>query len=151
MQSPNEVVLKAAEIATELHAGQKDKAGFPYILHPQRVAEMVRLSGGNWAQEAAAWLHDVLEDTTCTSQDLLRRDIPAIVVSLVEILTKRASEPTETYLLNVHASAPACEIKVCDIHDNLSPVRLCYLPLSDQARLRRKYGQYLVTLSGPTN
>ena len=135
MQSPNEVVLKAAEIATELHAGQKDKAGFPYILHPQRVAEMVRLSGGNWAQEAAA-----AGFTTSSKTPRARLRTSCAVTSQPSWSHWWRSSPsghraTETYLLNVQPLLRRVEIKVCDIHDNLSPVRLCYLPLADQAKL----------------
>lgn len=55
-------------VATMAHAGQIDKAREPYINHPARVAD--RLEYGRFFDRAVAWLHDVVEDTTVTLDDL---------------------------------------------------------------------------------
>jgi (p)ppGpp synthase/HD superfamily hydrolase len=57
------IVDKAIPIAVIAHAGQKDKAGMPYVFHPLRVMELVRLAGGDDIAQAVAVLHDVMEDS----------------------------------------------------------------------------------------
>ena len=84
-------------LATTLHAGQSDKSGRPYIGHAERVADMVRNSGGTWVQEQAAWLHDTIEDTQATAQYLLGRGVPGAVVNIVEALTHDKNEPNIEY------------------------------------------------------
>lgn len=74
-----EQVELARQIATTAHAGQTDKAGRPYIDHPRRVASrLVDLQ-----EQAAAWLHDVIEDTGVTAVDLLKAGIDDAVVQAV--------------------------------------------------------------------
>ena len=82
-------------LAGKLHGGQVDKSGRPYLGHLERVAETVRASGGNWAQEMAAWLHDSLEDTHATAPYLAGAGVPGVVVSIVEALTHWNKEPNE--------------------------------------------------------
>ena len=93
----NEEILK---FATEAHGEQTRKyTGLPYITHPVSVAERVRLEGGDLNQQAAALLHDVLEDTqvthaqlraflfrTCFQEDA--EDILTLVVELTDVYTK---------------------------------------------------------------
>ena len=72
------VINTAREIATKAHRGQRDKIGEPYIRHPEAVAAMVQLLPTFQAAEpdtrtdvvAAAWLHDVIEDTTVTRDEI---------------------------------------------------------------------------------
>ena len=64
---------RARDIATRAHRGQTDKTGADYIDHPRRVAERTRHYAAADQQEAAqvvAWLHDVVEDTGVTLDDL---------------------------------------------------------------------------------
>ena len=69
----------AEQIPTTAHAGQVDKAGRPYIAHPARMA-------GDEHAVAAAWLHDVVEDTEVTLTDL-EDSFPALVTIAVDALT----------------------------------------------------------------
>jgi (p)ppGpp synthase/HD superfamily hydrolase len=147
MTTISEQVQKAFELATWLHATQKDKAGLPYILHPQRVAERVRLSGGTWVQEAAAWLHDSVEDTDATFARLEAEGIASSVIELVFAMTKHEHETIEQYYSNIKQTPGAILIKLCDIYDNLDPARLAYLDVETRLRLRRKYAKALVLLT----
>ena len=81
-------IERAIEIAAAAHAGQLDKAGQPYILHPLRV--MLRVS--NDAERMAAVLHDVVEDTPVTLAQLTESGFPAEVLAAIEALTKRPGE-----------------------------------------------------------
>ena len=68
---------KAIAIAAAAHAGQVDKAGQPYILHPIRV--MLSVTGSH--AQMAAILHDVVEDTSVTVDQLVDEGFPAEVVT----------------------------------------------------------------------
>lgn len=134
-------------LAHELHAGQLDKSGRPYISHPERVADMVRHSGGIWAQEQAAWLHDSIEDTDATAEFLRGRGVAGIVVEMVEVLTHPKGEPNWKYWDRIRMNEPCRLIKLCDIYDNLSPARSCYLDQETQTRLIIKYADALAALA----
>ena len=134
----------AERIATEAHAGQTDKAGVPYITHPRRVAS--RLAGDDLAQ-ATAWLHDVLEDTSTTSADLVSFGIPSEVVSALEAVTKGLDELPEDYYARVRANPLALKVKLADIADNSDPARLGDLPAETAIRLREKYAHAIEALN----
>ena len=91
------MVKTAERIARRAHAGQVDKAGVPYAHHPAWVA--ARVEGDD--AKAAAWLHDVLEDTSLTADDLRRAGIPEEVVHTVEVLTHAEGESYQDYLERV--------------------------------------------------
>lgn len=80
------LIIEAATLAAKLHAGQTRKAslvpGVPYLSHLMEVAGMVQSAGGSDEAVAAAWLHDVLEDTDYPSY-LMRTVMPGAVVDLV--------------------------------------------------------------------
>jgi (p)ppGpp synthase/HD superfamily hydrolase len=133
----------AQRIATQAHAGQTDKAGQPYIGHPGRVA--ASLTGDEQA-EAAAWLHDVLEDTQTTATDLAAQGIPATVVAAVEALTRGDGEQPDDYYARVAANSLALKVKRADIADNADPERLAALDPAIRERLTAKYDHARVVL-----
>jgi len=90
------IVERARIFATAAHAavGQKRKyTGEDYIVHPYEVAGIVRLAGGTDAQIAAAYLHDVVEDTGVTSEQIASM-FGTEVAELVDWLTD-VSKPTD--------------------------------------------------------
>lgn len=139
----NDVALVACaeRIARAAHAGQTDKAGRPYIGHPQRVAAIVTARGGTPAAIAAAWLHDVLEDTDVTGADLADAGIPRESVAAVEALTKRAGESLEAYYAGVRLDDIAVLVKTADLDDNTSPARQALLDDATRERLQAKYAR----------
>lgn len=104
----------AESIARRAHEGQTDKAGKPYIEHPAWVAAHV---DGDEAR-AAAWLHDVLEDTDATADDLARAGIPERVVAAVRALTHAPGESYEEYLARVAGDPLAVRVKLADLAHN---------------------------------
>lgn len=84
----NSIVKKAEEFATKAHTGQaeKNQEQMPYIYHVKRVAELVTLSGGTDSEIAAAWLHDVVEDTSITLLDI-EKEFGNEIAHIVEGLT----------------------------------------------------------------
>lgn len=75
----------ALSIATEAHRGQFDKAGIDYIEHPIFVASQV----DSEEEKAVALLHDVIEDSSVTAEELLNAGLPETVVTAVQILSKK--------------------------------------------------------------
>ncbi len=109
--------LKLCEaIAHEAHEGQVRDDGDPYITHPQRVAESL---SRNPALACAGWLHDVIEDSPITGQDLRERGVEAGVVTTVEALTRQADESYTQFIERCGQCGPAIAVKLADIADNL--------------------------------
>lgn len=134
----------AVRIARAAHEGQVDKSGNPYIGHPLRV--MAGVSGEH--ARMAAVLHDVVEDTSVTAEDLRAAGCPAEVVATVLALSHRDGEAQEDYLARVLTDPVAVQVKRADIADNTSPPRLALLDPATQERLRAKYARALDFLDG---
>lgn len=138
---PGGLLVEAARlVATAAHAGQADKGGAPYIEHPAFVADRVRELDGDEAAVAAAWLHDVVEDTP-VSLGALASVFPACVVEAVDGLTRREGEPYFEYIERARENRVARTVKRCDLAHNLDTSRLpgggVDLSEADVARLVR--------------
>lgn len=129
------LVQLAQAIAVRAHTGQVDKNVRPYIGHPARVAERV---GGDDGAQIVAWLHDVVEDTEVSLEDL-RRQFPDFVVDAVDAMSKRTGEPLDDYYARVRADPIARAVKLADIADNTDPDRLALLEEPTRLRLLAKY------------
>ena len=124
---------RAVAIAAEAHAGQVDKAGAPYILHPLRV--MLRVQQP--AERLAAVLHDVVEDTPWTLEALASEGFAPEVVAAVDALTRRDGETYEAFVTRAGADPIARVVKLADIADNLDPSRIAVFTEADHARMAR--------------
>jgi (p)ppGpp synthase/HD superfamily hydrolase len=123
----------AREIATKAHLGQLDKADQPYITHPEFVASQVT---GDEAR-AVAWLHDVIEDTAVTFDDLHAEGLPKSVIDAVTALTKQENESYEIYLERVAANPLAKAVKLADLKHNMDTSRLKTIDDKTRARLEK--------------
>ena len=112
------MIDKAIKVATSAHADQMDHGGNPYIFHPLRVMLDLQRKGHKPHVLAAAVLHDVVEDTSITAEDI-RRWFPYEVYDLVKILTRREKETYKEYIENVALEPEAVEIKLADLRDNM--------------------------------
>jgi hypothetical protein len=114
-----------------------DKAGRPYIEHPIRVMDAM----GTDVERIIAVLHDVLEDTPVTVDELHTRGCPPQVVEAVEILTKRLGEDYDAFIQRIRDSRNelALRVKISDIADNTDEKRLALLDPAEAQRLRSKY------------
>jgi (p)ppGpp synthase/HD superfamily hydrolase len=110
-----DLISLAERIATTAHHGQSRKDGPPYITHPAAVAGTV-----DDELKPIAWLHDVVEDTAVTLDDLRAADMPAYVVDAVAVLTKIDGEDYNRYLERVRANDHARRVKIADIQHNLA-------------------------------
>lgn len=127
---------RAIEIAAAAHAGQVDKGGQPYILHPLRV--MLRVSGEH--ERMTAVLHDVVEDTSVTIVQLEREGFPPEVVTAVRALTKNRGESRLQAAARAALDPVARVVKLADNAENMDLSRIPNPTEKDFARLR-EYGQ----------
>ena len=124
---------RAAAIAAAAHLGQFDKSGAPYILHPMRL--MVRASTRE--EQMVAALHDVVEDSAWTFEQLIDEGFPPSVVSALDRLTRRAGESYEDFIERVAEDPLARRVKLLDLEDNMDAKRLAQITPQDLQRLER--------------
>ena len=136
---------RAIEIAARTHAGQLDKGGAPYILHPLRV--MLRVAPG--VQQIVAVLHDVVEDSAVTFEDLEREGFSAEVISGLRAVTKVEGESYEDFVARVALDPVGKAVKLADLMENSDLSRIAEPSQKDLERVA-KYGraiQYLMARS----
>jgi hypothetical protein len=124
------------QIAAQAHEGQKDKEGLPYILHPLRAMMSVQ---GEEAQIVAV-LHDVIEETAVTADDLRRAGFSEPVVAAVVSVTHRKDESYADYVVRCKGNEVARQVKLADLADNWRLDRTILRPQrfeADVARLRK--------------
>lgn len=124
---------KALEVARTAHTGQVDKAGIDYIQHPLFVASLVKTE----EQKAVALLHDVIEDSEITKEDLIHAGIPTNVVEAVNTLTKTRSETYVDYLAKVKSNDLARVVKLADLQHNSDLSRIKNPNKKDFERLEK--------------
>jgi (p)ppGpp synthase/HD superfamily hydrolase len=106
---------RALRIASDAHRGQKDRYGDPYILHPLRVMLRCRSE----SERLVALLHDVVEKSERTFDDLNREGFASEVIAAVERLTKRHGEPYLDYIVRAREDALARAVKQADLQDHM--------------------------------
>ena len=106
---------QAISVATKAHFGQVDKSGQPYILHPLRL--MFRFEAE--VEMIVAVMHDVIEDSDFTYEDLKNIGFSNDVMEALDCLTKRENEDYERFILRASKNSLARKIKIEDIKDNL--------------------------------
>ena len=106
---------RAIAIAVEAHAGQKDRSGASYILHPLRV--MARVSTDD--EKIVAILYDVVEDTDWTFDDLRKEGFSEEIITALDGVTKREGEPYEDFVKRSATNQLACRVKIADLEDNM--------------------------------
>lgn len=133
-----ELTCKAMHIAYRAHHGQLDKSGAPYIFHPIHLAEQME----DEISCCAALLHDVVEDTAVTLEDLAK-DFPPEIVEAVRLLTHDEGVPMEEYLTAIRANPVALKVKLADNAHNADQSRCCCGNVSREklAQWREKYAK----------
>jgi (p)ppGpp synthase/HD superfamily hydrolase len=104
----------AIALAAQAHSGQRDKQGLSYILHPLRV--MMRVEGDS--ARIVAVLHDTLEDTSLTEDDLRRAGFDQTIIDAVLCVTHDKAEPYADYVVRCAANPIARQVKMADLEDN---------------------------------
>ncbi|MDO5058620.1 MAG: HD domain-containing protein [Neisseria sp.] len=122
---------KAIELAARYHAGQTDKGGSPYILHPLRVMMAV----ADERAKMAAVMHDLIEDTPLTAADLREHGFEEAVVEAVIALTKKRGENRIEAAHRAAANPIARQVKLADVADNMDLSRLPVVSEKDLDRM----------------
>lgn len=131
---------RAVQIAAAAHAGQVDKEGQPYLLHVLRVA----LAVADPEARVAAVLHDVVEDTAVTLDQIRAEGFSAAVVEAVRVLTRPHGTPYAEYVIRLKTNPLARAVKLSDLADN-SRLDRNVLTLDRFDWDRRRIVKYLVT------
>ena len=133
-----ELTNKAMRLAYAAHHGQLDYNGIPYIFHPLHLAEQM----DDETSCCAALLHDVVEDTSVTLEDLAR-EFPDEIIRIVDLLTHRDTDDYFNYLARIKDHPTAVRIKLADIAHNSDQSRCIGCDISEEklASWREKYRQ----------
>ena len=132
---------KALKLCFEAHKEQTDKSGLPYVFHPFHLAEQMPDENTT----VTALLHDVVEDTQYTLDDLRELDFPEAVLDAVALMTHDESVPYLAYVANMKSNPIARTVKLADLRHNSD---LSRLDEADAAALKRveKYRRAMALL-----
>jgi (p)ppGpp synthase/HD superfamily hydrolase len=111
-----QMLNEAIELAVQAHYSQVSRNGEPYILHPLTV--MLKLE--TETERIVGVLHDVLEDTDYTYEDLEDAGFTDEVLYALDALTKQQDEPYMDYIARVKKNELACKVKLADLEHNMS-------------------------------
>jgi len=124
---------RAIAIAAKAHEGQTDKAGAPYVLHPLRM--MLKLS--LLEERITAVLHDVVEDSEISFDDLRREGFSRRVIEAIDSVTRRPNESYEEFIVRAAADPIGRRVKLADLEDNSDLSRIKSPTERDHARIAR--------------
>lgn len=122
---------KAISLASQYHAGQVDKGGNPYILHPLRVM----LNVNTMTEKIVAVLHDIIEDTEMTADELRNHGFSDAIIQAVLALTKLPNETRVDAAYRAAKNPIARVVKLADVSDNMDISRLKEIGEKDRIRL----------------
>ena len=139
----DDVLARAHQLAREAHVGQVDKAGRGYYEgHLLDVLQRAVAYGADLDEQAAAVLHDIVEDTDVTEQDLLACGFSDTTILIVHLMTRRKDEPDEVYYARLRAYEPARRLKLdADMASNSDPERLALVEPVKRQKLTEKYAK----------
>lgn len=130
MKSLEEQLEEAIKLASSKHYGQRDKSNKPYIFHLLHVMN----NGDDLKTKIVGVLHDILEDTDMTRNDLVDYGFSEDVVTAIEILTKPKNQKYMEYIENVKNNHIARKVKLIDLKHNMDLTRICEISDEDLKR-----------------
>lgn len=139
----SDMTKKAINVMYEAHQGQKDKGGFPYCFHPYQVAQGME----DEISCTCALLHDVVEDTDITMEDLTDMGFPKEVTDVLKLLTHEKGIPYMDYVRNLAENPTARRVKLADLKHNSDLTRLKEVTDRDLERIE-KYRKAIAFLEG---
>ena len=137
-----ELTKKAMKLCFEAHKDQRDKAGIPYIFHPIHLAEQM----DDEYSTVVALLHDVIEDSSFTLEDLHKMGYPPAVLEALALMTHDERVPYFDYVLAIKDNATAKKVKLADLRHNSDLSRLEEITEKALARVK-KYEQAIHLLA----
>ena len=137
MNRLNDDVTKALKLSMKAHAGQRDKAGEDYFLHPLTVAFTLAKNGYSDDCIATALLHDVVEDTDYTLTDLMGMEFSKTITEALALLTHDKTVPYMDYVNNLKDNPIARAVKMSDLLHNSDLSRLKDITENDRMRVEK--------------
>ena len=133
---------RAYALAKKAHLGQKDKGGNDYIEHPKAVASMMDTD----IEKAVAFLHDVVEDTKISFDDLKEYRFSNQIIEAVKALTRHKNESYDAYIDRVIQNPIAKKVKLADMENNSDITRIKNPSQKDYDRCQKYLDkiQYLI-------
>jgi len=126
-----DLTKKALKLCFEAHKEQTDKSGMPYVFHPFHLAEQM----ADEATTVVALLHDVVEDTELTFEDLEKQGFGGEIISALKLLTHNDDTPYMDYVAKIKNNKIATKVKLADLRHNSDLSRLSVV---DEKALERK-------------
>ena len=127
------ILANAMALATEAHKGQYDKSGVSYILHPLRIMHRMHTE----TEQIVGVLHDVVEDTPITLEELKEKGYSQEIIDALDHLTKREGENYGDFITRCRKNPIALKVKIADLEDNMDIRRLDRVLDRDLERLNR--------------
>ena len=124
---------KAIRLMFDAHQYQVDKSGLPYVFHPFHIAEQMQ----DEATTIVALLHDIVEDTDYTLEDIRAMGFSDEVCAAIDLMTHRDGVPYMEYVRNIKSNPLAAAVKLADLLHNSDPARLDTLTQQDLARIEK--------------
>ena len=124
---------KALAVCFEAHKSQVDKSGLPYVFHPFHLAEQMK----DEMTTIVALLHDVIEDTSITVEELRDMGFPAEAIAAIQIMTHDKSIPYMDYVAQIKKNPIAREVKLADLKHNSDLTRLNEVAEKDLELLKK--------------
>ena len=137
VKETDDLIYKSLEIVTKLFNEKCDKGGFPYVIHLLKVYSGV----SEYLEKVCALLHDVVEDTDVTYDDLKNVGYSNEIIDILRILTKLKGEDYRKYIdriinsNNIHAM----NIKLADLRHNMDLSRIKNPTANDYERISKRY------------
>lgn len=122
---------KALKLCFEAHKNQEDKSGMPYVFHPFHLAEQMQ----DEKTTIVALLHDLVEDTDYTFDDLRKMGFDDDVITALMLMTHDEAVPYMTYVAQIKPNPIAKAVKLADLKHNSD---LSRLDIVDEKALKRK-------------
>lgn len=136
-----DLTKKAMKLCFEAHREQVDKTGLPYVFHPFHLAEQMT----DELTTVCALLHDVVEDSDYTFEDLRNMGYPPRVIEVLTLLTHDQAVPYMDYVRQIATDSVATQVKIADLKHNSDMTRLDTVDERALARAE-KYAQALKLL-----
>ena len=134
------MLSKAIAIASNAFVDVKDKGGSPYILHCLHVMNAVKDLGEQ--AMIVGVMHDVIEDTTWTSESLIGQGFDERTVKLIEMVTHRNNESYEDFVKRASMNPISRAVKMADLHHNSDITRMKGLEEKDHQRIAKYFKAY---------
>ena len=128
-----ELTKKALRLCFDAHSHQVDKSGMPYVFHPFHLAEQMDTEEST----ILALLHDIVEDTDFTLEDLAEMGYPSTVIDALALMTHDPSVPYMDYVKQISANALATKVKLADLRHNSDLSRLDVIDSKALARVEK--------------